>query len=479
LQETLLVSTEEFDLLATLDQMMHPYRERFDVYSRLPERGRDRADILAEIEQLGAIELDRWKQGYASGSVYHGDDEHVEFLNRVYALQSQANQLHPDLWPSAAKFEAEIVAMTAHMLSAGRTTAPYGSEQGVCGSVTSGGSESILMAMKTYRDWARDKRGITQGEIVVPISAHAAFHKAAQYFQLELRVTPLDADFRADVAAVRDAITPHTIALVASAVNFPYGTIDPIDQLGAIAAERGLGLHVDACLGGYFLPWAEKLGQPVPPFDFRVPGVTSMSCDTHKYGYAPKGTSVVLYRGEELRRYQYFTVADWPGGLYYSPTVSGSRPGGLSAACWAALVSMGEAGYLEATKKILAAVATMHQGIRTIPELKILGQPLGPFAVASDALDIYQVLDQMSARGWSLTGLLNPAAIHVSPTLRWAQSGVAERFVEHLRASVQYVRDTPNIEGGMAPVYGLAAAIPDRSFVHDMLKQLMDVYYRL
>jgi glutamate/tyrosine decarboxylase-like PLP-dependent enzyme len=266
---------------------------------------------------------------------------------------------------------------------------------------------------------------------------------------------------------------------VASAVNFPYGTIDPIDEIGRLALEHEVGLHVDGCLGGFFLPWVEKLGRKVPPFDFRTPGVTSMSCDTHKYGYAPKGTSVVLYRGQELRRYQYFTAADWPGGLYYSPTFSGSRPGGLSAACWAALVSIGEAGYLEATKKILAAVETIRRGIEAIAELRILGRPIGPFAVASDKLDIYQVLDQMTARGWSLTGLLKPAAIHVSPTLRWAESGVAERFVAHLAESVAYVRDTPNIEGGMAPIYGLAAAIPDRTIVHDLLKQVMDIYYRL
>ena len=459
--------------------MMHPYREQFEVISQLPDVGRDRADILREIEQLEKIEHARWEEGFASGSVYNGDEEHIAFVNKVYAIQSQANQLHPDLWPSAAKFESEIVAMTAHMLGAGDVGAPYGSEEGICGSVTSGGSESILLAMKTYRDWARDKRGITEPEIVLPISAHAAFHKAAQYFRLGLKVTPLDADFRADMAAVEAAITPNTIALVASAVNFPYGTIDPIDAFGELAQRHKIGLHVDGCLGGFFLPWVEKLGHPVPPFDFRVPGVTSMSCDTHKYGYAPKGTSVVLYRGQELRRYQYFTVADWPGGLYYSPTFSGSRPGGSSAACWAALVSMGESGYKTATQKILDAVATMRTGIASIPELRLLGQSIGPFAVTADNLDIYQVMDQMSARGWSLTGLLNPAGIHISPTLRWAQPGVAERFVQHLAESVKYVRDTPNIEGGMAPIYGLAAAIPDRSFVHEMLRQLMDVYYRL
>jgi glutamate/tyrosine decarboxylase-like PLP-dependent enzyme len=459
--------------------MMHPYRARFEAQSRLPASGRDRQAIIQEMEELRALEHARWHEGYASGSVYHGDGEHIEFVNRVYNIQSQSNPLHPDLWPSAAKFEAEIVAMTAHMLGAGETTAPFGSEEGVCGSVTSGGSESILLAMKTYRDRARDKKGITAPEIVLPVSAHAAFHKAGQYFNIETKVVPLDEDFRADLPAVEAAITPNTIALVGSAVNFPYGTIDPLDALASLAAKHDVGLHVDACLGGYFLPWAEKLGQPVPPFDFRLPGVTSMSCDTHKYGYAPKGTSVVLYRGHELRHYQYFTIADWPGGLYYSPTFSGSRPGGLSAACWAALVSMGESGYLAATRKILEAVAIVREGIEGIAGLHVLGQPIGPFAVASDEVNIYQVLDQMSDKHWALTGLLNPAAIHVSPTLRQAERGVAERFVRDLRASVDYVRDTPNIEGGMAPIYGLAASIPDRSIVHGLLKQVMDVYYRL
>lgn len=472
-------SQSDLGILAPLDEMMHPYRERFETFAQLPAQGHRREEILDRMQELERLERAKWKSGFASGSVYHGDDEHIAFLNRVYAIQSQCNQLHADLWPSAAKFEAEIVAMTAHMLGAGQIAAPFGSEEGICGSVTSGGSESILLAMKTYRDWARDKRGINEPEIVLPISAHAAFHKAAQYFGLRPKVTPLEADFRANVEAMAAAITPNTIALVASAVNFPYGTIDPIDQIGQLAAERGLGLHVDGCLGGFFLPWVEKLGHDVPPFDFRVPGVTSMSCDTHKYGYAPKGTSVVLYRGQELRRYQYFTVADWPGGLYYSPTFSGSRPGGLSAACWAALVSMGESGYLRATERILAAVATMRAGIEDIAELDLLGQPLGPFAVGSDVVNVYQVLDQMTARGWSLTGLLNPAAIHISPTLRWAEPGVAERFVEHLRESTQYVRDTPDIEGGMAPIYGMAAVIPDRGIVHDMLKQVMDIYYRL
>ena len=289
--------SEELGLLAPIDQMMHPYRGQYPTQTQLPTEGIDPNLVLRQMTELRDQETARWQQGFASGSVYHGNDQHIEFLNCAYALHSQANQLHTDLWPSAAKFEGEVVSMTAHMLGAGQTDAPFGSEQGICGSVTSGGSESILLAIKTYRDWARDTKGITEPELVVPVSAHAAFHKAGQYFNIKLQVIPLDDEYRADVEAVRKAINNNTIALVASAVNFPYGTIDPIVEMAAIAQENGIGLHVDGCLGGFFLPWAEKLGYPVPPFDFRVPGVTSMSCDTHKYGYAPKGSSVVLYRG--------------------------------------------------------------------------------------------------------------------------------------------------------------------------------------
>ncbi|MFO0948833.1 MAG: aminotransferase class V-fold PLP-dependent enzyme [Planctomycetota bacterium] len=472
-------ATEDLGLLTPIDRMMHPYRGKYAQQDRLPSQGRSRDEILRELEELRQTEEKRWKEGFASGSVYHGDEKHIEFITKAYAIHSQANQLHSDLWPSAAKFEAEIVAMTAHMLGAGETIAPFGSEDGICGSVTSGGSESILLAMKSYRDWARQTKGITAPEIVVPISAHAAFHKAGQYFNIQVKVVPLDGDFRANVNAVEAAINDNTIALVASAINFPYGTIDPIDQIGELARQKEIGCHVDGCLGGFFLPWAEKLGCPVPPFDFRVPGVTSMSCDTHKYGYAPKGTSVILYRGKELRRHQYFTIADWPGGLYYSPTFTGSRPGGLSAACWASLVSLGESGYLAATRQILDAIAVVKRGVAEIEELRILGQPIGPFAIASDSLDMYQVLDQMSARHWALTGLQKPPAIHVSPTLRHAQPGVAERFVKDLKESVAHVRDHGPNDGGMAPIYGLAASIPDRSIVHDMLRQVMDVYYRL
>ncbi|MBU1879357.1 MAG: aspartate aminotransferase family protein, partial [Chloroflexi bacterium] len=214
-------------------------------------------------------------------------------------------------------------------------------------------------------------------------------------------------------------------------------------------------------------------------FDFRLPGVTSISADTHKYGYAAKGTSVVLYRGRDLRHYQFYTIADWPGGLYFSPTFAGSRPGALSAACWAALVSIGEQGYLDATRRILETAAAIKQGLREIPELHILGDPLWVIAFGSATLDIYKVMDAMSERGWSLNGLHHPTCIHICVTLRHTQPGVAERFVTDLRAAVEHVKAHPEEKGHMAPVYGLAATIPARTVVDDMLKRYMDLLYKV
>jgi len=457
------------DLLAALESQVKPYRERFPTHARLPETGRPREEILAEVAAMHEAEAPRWREGYASGAVYHGDEEHIAFLNQVYALHSQSNPLHPDLWPSAAKFEAEIVAMTARMLNG---------PDSACGTLTSGGSESLLLAMKTYRDWARETKGITAPEAVVPVSAHAAFDKAAQYFGIKLIRTPVGPDYGADVKAVREAITPNTIVIAGSAPGFPHGVIDPIPELADLAAEHGIGCHVDACLGGFVLPWAERLGYPVPPFDFRLPGVTSISADSHKYGYGAKGTSVILYRTPELLHHQYFTVADWPGGLYFSPTFAGSRPGALSATAWAAMLAMGESGYREATRRILAAADQLKAGIRQIPGLTILGDPLWVIAVASDSLNIYQVMQEMSERGWSLNGLHRPPAFHIALTLRHAEPGVVDRFLADLETAVAHVTANPERQTGMAPIYGMAATAPPE-LVRQVLTSYIDLLYRV
>jgi len=395
----------------------------------------------------------------------------------VYAIFSQLNPLHADVWPSGFKFESEIVAMTAHLLGGSDPGPSERSPETICGTVTSGGTESILLAMKVYRDWARETRGITRPEIIAPVSAHAAFDKAAQYFRIKLIRVPVGKDLKADLPRTRSAITRNTVALVGSAPGFPHGVIDPIEGLSELARKRGIGFHTDACLGGFLLPFARKLGYDVPAFDFALPGVTSMSADTHKYGYAAKGTSVVLYRGLELRRHQFYAIADWPGGLYFSPTFAGTRPGALSAVCWAAMVSMGEEGYRQAAQKILAAGQVVKQGIRAIPELRLLGDPLFCIAFTSDTLDIYQILDQMTKRKWSLNGLHHPPAVHICLTLRHTQPGVSERFLADLGSAIAWVKNNPSSKGGMAPVYGMAATFPLRGMITDLLKRYLERLY--
>ncbi len=455
------------DATSSIERSVKPYRGEFPTHDRIPADGVAREEVLREMEAMRDREEAKWSDGYASGSVYHGDPEHIEFLSRVYAISSQANPLHADLWPSTVKYEAEIVAMTANML---------GGVEGVCGTVSSGGTESILLAMKVYRDRAYD-RGIEHPEMIVPSTAHAAFDKAAHYFRIEKVTVPVGPDGRADVNATEAAITGNTAVIVGSAPCFPNGLIDPIEALAALAQARDLGFHTDGCLGGFVLPWAEKLGYPVPPFDFRVPGVTSMSADTHKYGYAAKGTSVVLYRDADLRHYQYYKTASWAGGLYFSPTFAGSRPGALSAACWAALVTMGERGYLEATRRILEAATRVKEGIAKIDGLAVIGDPLWNVAFTAEDVDVYRVLDVLGHHGWSLNGLQDPASIHLCVTLRHTQPGVVERFLADLAAAVEEVRSNPRAGGSMAPIYGMATMTETQGAVEELLEAYVDMLF--
>lgn len=458
------------------------YREQYTTHTRIPETGRPREEILAEMREIAALEHARWADGYASGGVYNGDQDHIDFMNEVYALNSQTNPLHTDLWPSAVKYESEIVAMTANMMHASATGHDPGTDLGVAGAVSSGGSESIQLAMKTYRDFSRATRGITEPEMIAPITAHAAFDKSAQYFGITMIHTPMGPDGRADVDAVRDAITDNTIVIVGSAPTFPYGLVDPIEEMSELARARDIAFHSDACLGGFVLPWAERLGYDVPLFDFRLPGVTSISCDTHKFGYAAKGTSVVLYRNKELRHHQYFTLTDWPGGLYCSPTFAGSRPGALSAAAWAALVSIGEQGYLDITRRICETTASIRDALRKdFGELALFDDSLlmVAFRSAEDDLDIYRVNDAMTERGWALNGLHRPPALHLCITQRQTRPSVAERFLRDLREAIDEVRANPDQQGRMAPIYGMANSIPERGLIADGMLSVMDGWYRI
>jgi glutamate/tyrosine decarboxylase-like PLP-dependent enzyme len=376
------------------------------------------------------------------------------------------------MYPSATKLEAEIVAMTAAMLHG--EAAPD-----VCGVVTSGGTESLAAQLLAYRERGRQEKGISHPQVILPVTGHVAVDKAAHYFGVEVLHAPLAADWRVDVDWVADHITPNTVALFGSAGNYPHGLVDPIPELGRLALDHGIGLHVDGCLGGFILPWGERLGYPIPPFDFRVPGVTSISADTHKFGFALKGTGVLLFRERALRRRQYFTAAEWPGGIYLSPGMAGSRSGGLIAATWAAMVGLGEEGYLTIAEAIFATAARVRAGIAAIPELEVIGDPTFLVAFrARDGLDIFHVNDALIERGWRLNGLQRPPALHFCVTRPNTAPGVIDRFLADLAEAVDYARHPRQPEPASGALYGLAAAGDmGVAALHQMLEGALDAFY--
>ncbi len=417
-----------------------PYADRFPVNRRLPEPGRPRQEILDELAVIAAEEDATWAGGRISGTIYSGDAEHYAFLTQAYGRFAHVNALQRDLCPSMTRFEGEIIAMVLDLMHAEAVTeADPGIEP--AGLVTSGGTGSILHALLAYREHARATRGITTPNIVKPETAHAAFDKGCHLFGIEARTVPVDPETTlvspADVAA---QIDQNTIAVIGSAGSYPYGTVDPIEALGELAAERGVGLHVDGCLGGFILAFANELGHPVAPFDFRVPGVTSISIDTHKYGYSPKGSSVLLFRDKALRTAQYFHLVGWSGGKYMSPGMDGSRSGGLLAATWAALVQYGREGYRRHAAEILTTAAAMRAAVAAHPELRLMGRPTFCFSFTSNDFDIYHVADFMRPRGWRFNGQQYPNAIHMAVTRPQTRPGVVAAFTADLAEAVGYAR---------------------------------------
>ncbi|RUS22329.1 putative sphinganine-1-phosphate aldolase BST1 [Endogone sp. FLAS-F59071] len=367
--------------------------------------------------------------------------------------------------------EAECVAMVLNMYNAPSTG---------CGTMTSGGTESILMACKAYREMGQDLRGVTQPEMIIPETAHAAFHKAAEYFKIKLVIIPVNpVTMKADIKAVSRAINRNTVMLVGSAVQFPHGVADDIVALALVAKHHRIGMHVDCCLGSFVMPFLEKAGFPTVPFDFRVDGVTSISCDTHKYGFAPKGSSVIMYRHKDIRKYQYFVRADWPGGIYASPSIAGSRPGALIAGCWAALVNIGENGYLETAKQIVGARQKIQAGVESIPGLYVNGEPLSTVISFSsrNPINIYDIGDHLNKRGWNISPLQNPPALHISVTLLWVSS--ADDFVKDLTEVVAALKADPSLrQGKSAAIYGTAASLPDKSLIAEIATGYIDLLYK-
>jgi sphinganine-1-phosphate aldolase len=392
---------------------------------QLPKRGVPREELFAAMRARKADDAD-WRGGRTWSLIYPAGEDVDAVLREANNLYLFENALNPFRFPSLRQMESDVVSMAAGLLHGGE-------ESGGC--MTSGGTESILLAVKTARDRAREERGITKPEMVVPRSAHPAFAKAGTYLGVELKPVALRADLRADVDAAAALITDNTVLVVGSAPSYPHGVIDPIPELAALAAARNTSFHTDACVGGFLLPFLQQLGYPVPPFDFRVPGVTTISSDVHKYGYCTKGASVLAHRSKETVKYQVFFYDQWPGGIYGSLAMAGTRPAAPIAAAWAVMNYLGEQGYLRLASIVMETTRRLRDGIATIPELHIWGNPdASLMAFGADSIDIMAVGDVMDDRGWYLDRQQNPAALHIMVTPNHAK--VVDQFLSDLRDAV-------------------------------------------
>ncbi len=364
-----------------------------DEHPTFPRTGRPADALIDEIRSRRGNDAD-WRRGRTFSLVYNPSDLELERLHRAVALEYlHENYLNPFAFPSLLQMEREVVAMGADLV--------HGNPRG--GKLTGGGTESLFLAVQVARDHARQARGIAEPTVVLPSTAHPALAKACHYLDVtEVRV-PVGPDGRADVAATADAVDGRTALVVGSAPCYPSGVVDPIAELAALAAVAGALCHVDACLGGWLLPFLERLGEHVPPWDFRVDGVTSLSADVHKYGWCFKGASLLLHRDEDLLRRQYFLFDGWPDGLYGSATTAGTRPAAPIAAAWATVMHLGEDGYLRLTVQVREAARRFRRGIDAIEGLRVTGDPVpGVMEIASDTLDLAAVADVMDDRGWHL-----------------------------------------------------------------------------
>jgi glutamate/tyrosine decarboxylase-like PLP-dependent enzyme len=439
-------------------------------HRNLPETGRPEAEVLDDLKVFARDDPD-YKGGRLWSLVYHLDDAHDDFVAEAYRQYTSANGLNPAAFQSLKRMESEIISTVAGLLHGGSET---------CGVVTAGGTESCLMAVKTWRDRARKTRGVHRPNMILPATAHVAWFKAAEYFGVTPRLLPMDKDLATDIRKLNRRIDRNTVMVLGSAPEYPHGTIDPIRQMGEIAAKRGVPVHVDACVGGFILPFMEMNGADLPPWDFRVPGVMSISADLHKYGYAAKGASTILYRDLDTLKHQMFVYQDWPGGVFASPALLGTRPGGAYAAAWAVMQKLGVDGYRDLAARTTQAVEILKEGIGAIDGLRILGRPQGPllaYGSSDRSLNIFAVADQLEAKGWSVNRVQNPDGIHAMVTAKHLE--VAETYLADLAAAVEAVRADPSLaKTGGAATYGMMAHVPLRGMVKSKVLDVFAEMYR-
>ena len=429
---------------------------------QIPRQGLSKQEIFNTLQAFKSRDMD-WKAGKVWCYVYNPGENPAEVTRQAYLSFISENGLDPTVFPSMLKLETDVVRAVIYLL--------HGDSNAV-GHLTTGGTESIMLTVKTARDMARaTKPHIREPEMILPKTAHAAFHKAAHY----LSVTPVLVDidpqtFKVRAEEIRAAITPNTILLVASAPNYSQGVVDPIAEIGKIAQEESLLFHVDACVGGLHLSFMRKLGYDVPDFDFTVPGVTSISTDLHKYGYAAKGCSVIMYRSKDIRKYQIFACTDTTGYTLINPTVLSTKSGGPMAGAWAILNFLGEEGYKKIIQDVQEATIKLIEGINGIDALQVLGEPaMCMFSFKSDVINVYQLADEMNKRGWYLQGQfstpLTPRNLHISVNHGTIHN--VDALLRDLRECVDVVKAKPAIdsEGLQAMVdAALQSADPEAAF---------------
>lgn len=473
-----------------------------------PESGKKGPELTGMLPTFKAGDA-RWNSGKIFGFVYHPGEPYAKISEAYQEAFRYESTLNPSAFPSLRKFEKDVVGMARELMHGDNRAA---------GSVTTGGSESIFLALKVARQAAMET-GKKEGpfEVILPETAHPAFLKACLYLSLKAVIVPVDGQMMADPAAMQEAINENTILLGCSAPCFPCGVVDPVRRLGQLAQKYHLLLHVDACMGGFMLPFMEELGYQVPEFDFRVPGVTSISLDAHKYGYAPKGVSIILYRNRELRKKQFFIHTEWSGGIFASTTFSGTKSGGPLAGCWAIINHLGREGYRNISRQVMETTRIIRKGIEEMKGLHIIGDPsMSVLAFGSDFGNIYNIGDALASRGWYLDRLQFPEALHL--TITRLNLGMEEEFLRDLQEIVASEEELSSARKGMqksvkavemlnrvlpagitdrlarlagsrmessgeekkgsqAALYGISATFDNRKSVHRLVENLLDGMY--